>query len=408
MADSEAPHVRGFLFADLRGYTQFVETHGDSAASQLLSAYRSLVRAAVAEFSGAEIRTEGDGFYVVFPSASSAIRCALAILAQAAASQAAAGGPLPVGIGIHAGETADSAEGFVGSAVNIAARVCALAGPGELLITETVHALVRTSLPLSTESRGRRHLKGIRQPILLLAVRPSGAAPRSRSRRLRSFATLILERRPVVAAFAALVGVAIVATVVLAIGLLTNTNAEPDAGRLPVASGSGKPTPSASEDSAFPNAAERALLARMDPGIARQCERADTRDYPRFQLGGGTVVTAALRAGLHCSLGGSQPDFVFLWSFVPRQDLSHANARFFQRVAVVGAQVGDCATDEKAYMDWSFGLLAGKLLCVASPTGASIEWTFDGEDVLATAERDDGDRAALYQWWLATGRVILH
>jgi hypothetical protein len=40
MAESEAPHVRGFLFADLRGYTQLVETHGDRAASELLTAYR--------------------------------------------------------------------------------------------------------------------------------------------------------------------------------------------------------------------------------------------------------------------------------------------------------------------------------------------------------------------------------
>jgi class 3 adenylate cyclase len=186
MAQSEAPHTRGFLFADLRGYTQFVETHGDEAASQLLSAYRSLVRTAVAQSQGAEIRTEGDGFYVVFPSASGAIRCAMAVLEEAAQSTAAAGGALPVGIGIHAGETADSAEGFVGSAVNIAARVCALAGPGELLITETVRSLVRTSMPRVMAPRGRRRLKGIREPIALFAMRPEGAAPRSRSQRLRS------------------------------------------------------------------------------------------------------------------------------------------------------------------------------------------------------------------------------
>ena len=103
MAQSDAPHVRGFLFADLRGYTQFVEKHGDKAASELLGAYRKLVRAAVAQTNGAEIRTEGDGFYVAFPSPSSAIRCGLAILEHAATSQAAAGGPLPVGIGIPCG-----------------------------------------------------------------------------------------------------------------------------------------------------------------------------------------------------------------------------------------------------------------------------------------------------------------
>jgi class 3 adenylate cyclase len=123
MADSDAPPIRGFFFADLRGYTEFVERHGDQAASVLLGSYRSLVRAAVADFRGAEIRTEGDGFYVVFPSPSSAIRCGLQILQQAAASTAAAGEALPVGIGIHAGETEEGGEGFVGSAANIAARI---------------------------------------------------------------------------------------------------------------------------------------------------------------------------------------------------------------------------------------------------------------------------------------------
>jgi class 3 adenylate cyclase len=61
--------TNGFLFADLRDYTRYVESHGDRAAAALLDAYRELVRAAVAEFGGAEIKTEGDSFYVVFPSA---------------------------------------------------------------------------------------------------------------------------------------------------------------------------------------------------------------------------------------------------------------------------------------------------------------------------------------------------
>ncbi len=423
MAESEAPHVRGFLFADLRGYTEFVEKHGDRAATQLLRAYRTLVRAKVANFTGAEIRTEGDGFYVVFPSASSAIGCALAILAEAASSPPAAGGPLPVGIGIHAGETEDSAEGFVGSAVNIAARVCAAAGPGELLITETVRGLVRTSMPLTMEPRGRRHLKGIREPIALFAVRPPGAAP-PRSRRLRSVLARTVERGPVVAGFAALAGVAAVATVVLAVGLLADTKANQGAGRQPspVASGSGSalPTPSASDPSAFPNTAERTLLARLNSSTASFCRRAATSEYPllpKSPLPGEPVGRLPVQAGLRCPLGGAAPDVVFLWAVAPKfQELAGKAAYsaatvdtyFFRRVADTGAQVGDCAKDDLAYMDWSYGPLAGKLLCVATPARARIDWTFEGEDVIATAERDDGDRAALYRWWLDEGRVILH
>jgi class 3 adenylate cyclase len=424
MAQSEAPHTRGFLFADLRGYTQFVEKHGDKAASELLSAYRALVRAAVAKFSGAEIRTEGDGFYVVFPSASSAIRCGLAILEEAAQSTAAGGGPLPVGIGIHAGETDDSAEGFVGSAVNIAARVCALAAPGELLVTETVRGLVRTSMPLVMEPRGRRHLKGIREPIALFAVRPAGAAARSRAHRLRSLAARSFERRPVVVGFAALAGVAAVATVVLAVGLLANTNANPGARRL-AATGSAGPTASASGAGTFPNADERALLARIDPAIAPLCRRAAASDYPwslgqnyMMTKGGpvpipGTQYTERLpvQVGLRCTPYQPAPDFVFVWRVDPRikgGDSGSVVDEFFY-IKAGTTPVGDCATDDRAHMDWSFGPFSGHLLCLATPARASIDWAYDGQDdLLLSAERDDGDGTALYRWWLEEGRSILH
>ena len=410
MADSEAPHVRGFFFADLRGYTEFVERHGDQAASTLLGSYRSLVRAAVAEFRGAEIRTEGDGFYVVFPSPSSAIRCGLAILEQAAASTAAAGGALPVGIGIHAGETEEGGEGFVGSAVNIAARVCALAAPGELLVTETVRSLVRTSLPLVLEPRGRRHLKGIREPIALFAVRPSGAAPRSRARQIRSVAARGLERRPVAAGFAALVGIAIVATVVLAVGMLTNIRAQPggrELGGIGPSSRSSSPTPSPSDDR-FPNATERALLGRLDPALARNCERAAESDYPRVALPGDKPITIPVQAGLRCALGGSQPDDVFLLHVTPTfTGAVTTEFIFFKRIAQTNAPAGDCSKETKAYQEWSFGLRSGKLLCTASSERARVDWIFEGEDLLAWAIRDDSDRVALYQWWVDVGRLIL-
>src|ERR671919_318689 len=81
--------TRGFLFADLRGYTDFVDTHGASAAASLLSRYRALARAAIARYDGAEIKTEGDSFYVVFGSVSDAVRCGLALTADARAATAA-------------------------------------------------------------------------------------------------------------------------------------------------------------------------------------------------------------------------------------------------------------------------------------------------------------------------------
>src|SRR4051812_30826912 len=89
--------TRGFLFADLRGYTAFVDTNGARRAAALVARFRSLVRAAVDESAGAEIRTEGDSFFVVFPSASAALGCAFDIIR--AGADDLGGDPIRVGIG---------------------------------------------------------------------------------------------------------------------------------------------------------------------------------------------------------------------------------------------------------------------------------------------------------------------
>jgi class 3 adenylate cyclase/ABC-type branched-subunit amino acid transport system substrate-binding protein len=176
MTESERESItRGFLFADLRGYTAFVESHGAAAAASLLTRYRALARDAIGRFGGAEIKTEGDSFYVVFGSVSGAVRCGLALVAEAAvASGEHPVEPIRVGVGIHAGETVELDDGYVGSAVNIAARLCAQAGPGEVIVSETVRALTRTLLPVTFKPRGRRELKGISEPIELFAVVPAG------------------------------------------------------------------------------------------------------------------------------------------------------------------------------------------------------------------------------------------
>ena len=137
----------------------------------LLTQYRALAREAIGQFGGAEIKTEGDSFYVVFDSVSSAVRCGLAIVAGAQGADE----EIRVGVGIHAGETVEADGGYVGSPVNIAARICAQAGPGEVLVSETVRALTATVLPVQFKSRGRRQLKGIAEPIELFAVSEAAA-----------------------------------------------------------------------------------------------------------------------------------------------------------------------------------------------------------------------------------------
>src|ERR1700704_325920 len=103
---SSGSPTRGFLFADLRDYTRYVEAHGAADAAELLERYRATVRQAVADHDGAEIKTEGDSFYVVFPAVSAAVLCGLAIVDAAGSPDRDANArPIPVGIGIHAGET---------------------------------------------------------------------------------------------------------------------------------------------------------------------------------------------------------------------------------------------------------------------------------------------------------------
>ena len=91
------------------------------------------MRASVARWDGAEIKTEGDSFYVVFPAVSAAVQCGLEIVEDAGhrtTDDGDAKPAIPVGIGIHAGDEIETPDGYVGSAVNIAARICAIARPG--------------------------------------------------------------------------------------------------------------------------------------------------------------------------------------------------------------------------------------------------------------------------------------
>jgi class 3 adenylate cyclase len=206
---SGASHFRGHLFADLRGSTAFTERAGNAAGAQLVGRFRQLIRDEVGQHEGAVVKTEGDAVYVVFPSASTAVMCGLAIVDRAA--QASADDPdmpMHVGVGVHAGEAIEVPEGgYIGTAVNLAARVCSVAGAGEVLVTATVRGITQASIPVTFASRGRRRLKGISEPVELYRVVPQGVVVRS-SRRV-SRAALI--------AAAASLGVIVLAAVALAI-----------------------------------------------------------------------------------------------------------------------------------------------------------------------------------------------
>ena len=173
--------VRSYLFADLRDYTVFVETQGDAAAARLLRGYRTLVRAEVAARGGAEIKTEGDSFYVVFKSPGEAVRCALGIVRRALArNKRQPELTLRIGIGVNAGEAVEMGGGYVGSAVIVAARLAQQAEGGRILVTDTVRALVRTSAVAPMRDLGPWKLKGVTQAVHVYEVETQ-AAPVRRS-----------------------------------------------------------------------------------------------------------------------------------------------------------------------------------------------------------------------------------
>lgn len=166
---ASALDTRSFLFSDLRDFTSFVERNGDAAASELIRSYRTLVRDEIARTGGGEVKTEGDSFYVVFESARQAVACGVAIQ-SAAARVSTAERPIRVGIGIHAGEPVPHDGQFVGSAVNVAARLAQNAAADEVLVSDVVRGLLRTSdVPPMVERTVT--MKGITDPPRAYEVR---------------------------------------------------------------------------------------------------------------------------------------------------------------------------------------------------------------------------------------------
>lgn len=218
--DAGGAAYRGFLFSDMRGFSAFAERHGNTAAAAMVGRFLEIARKAIARHEGAEIKTEGDAIHAVFPSASSAVLCGLEIVDGAAELNAREPDrPLGLGVGVHAGEAVETAEGYIGSAVNVAARLCAIALPGEVLVSATVKGITQASIPVGFIARGRRRLKGIREPVEVYAVTRDMTASASRT----ASSNMVLG--------AAAVGLAVFVAIAAVVGsqLLSNPGASPTA-----------------------------------------------------------------------------------------------------------------------------------------------------------------------------------
>jgi class 3 adenylate cyclase len=152
------------LFTDIVGSTEKLAELGDAGWRDLVERHHALVRQQLSRFRGEEVDTAGDGFFARFDGPIRAVRCAQAI------EEAMVALGLQVRAGVHTGECELAGGKIAGLAVNIGARIAALADPGEVLVSSTVKDLVAGS-DLGFEDRGPAALKGVPGEWRVFALR---------------------------------------------------------------------------------------------------------------------------------------------------------------------------------------------------------------------------------------------
>ncbi len=171
-----APHVPDsvlttILFTDIVGSTERARTLGDREWRDLLARHHSAARRELARFRGEERDTAGDGFFATFDGPARAIGCAQAII------DAVRPLALELRAGVHTGECELHDGKVAGIAVATGARVCSIAGPGEVLVTRTVKDLVSGS-GIQFAPRPTEMLKGIGEWEIYQAItQPDGPVP---------------------------------------------------------------------------------------------------------------------------------------------------------------------------------------------------------------------------------------
>ena len=161
------------LFTDIAESTALTERMGDAAFRAAARTIDEGVREAIRRHGGSPVEGKvlGDGVMGVFSSATKAINAARECVELSANVGADGRPPLPMHIGLHAGDVIREADNVYGGAVNIASRICGLCEPGEILVSATIRELARTSAGVTFEDRGKHMLKGIDDPVRVFAVR---------------------------------------------------------------------------------------------------------------------------------------------------------------------------------------------------------------------------------------------
>jgi class 3 adenylate cyclase len=156
--------TRTIFFTDIVGSTDMTQRLGDAAAFAILNVHDRIVRGALSANNGTEVKHTGDGIMAAFVSAACAVKCGLAVMQEVAGHRADETRPLRVRIGIASGEPIEHANDLFGTAVQLAARLCAHAAAEQILISNVVAELC-AGKKLPIQDFGCLTLKGFEQPV---------------------------------------------------------------------------------------------------------------------------------------------------------------------------------------------------------------------------------------------------
>ncbi len=171
-ARGDGAHIRTFLIADVRGYTVFTQERGDEAAAALAGKFAVVAREGVEARGGTVVELRGDEALAVFDSPRQAIRASVELQRRFVDETVADPTlPLAVGIGLDAGEAVPVEGGYRGGALNLAARLCGIAAPAEILASPAVTHLARKVEGVAYVDRGPVHLKGLAEPVQVIRLR---------------------------------------------------------------------------------------------------------------------------------------------------------------------------------------------------------------------------------------------
>ena len=170
-------HLTAIMFTDLMGYTSLTEKN-EPAALELVKRNRDLHQQTIQKYNGLLVKELGDGFMATFDNVLEAISCAREIQIEAKNREF----DIPVRIGIHYGDITIENDDIFGHGVNMASRIQAIADPGGVYISESIHELIDGKEDIETQFMGAVPLKNIKDPVPVYALKDEKLQPPNKKR----------------------------------------------------------------------------------------------------------------------------------------------------------------------------------------------------------------------------------